>query len=113
MPNTYTWDVSTVDTYPSHTDSQDPTNTESDVIYNVHWRVTGSDGTNEATVIGTQTIDVDDLSSFTSFDSVTASNVETWVKAAMGTEAVSDIEDSLDAQLTELATPTSVTRTIS
>ena len=113
MPNTYTWDVSTVDTYPSHTDSQDPTNTESDVIYNVHWRVTGSDGTNEATIIGTQTIDVDDLSSFTAFDSVTTSNVETWVKAAMGTEAVSDIEDSLDAQLTELATPTSVTRTIS
>ena len=59
MPNTYTWDCRTVDTYPSHTDEQDPANTESDVVYNVHWRVTGSDGTNEATVIGTQTIDTD------------------------------------------------------
>jgi hypothetical protein len=112
MPNTYTWDCRTVDTYPSHTDAQDPANTESDVVYNVHWRVTGSDGTNEATVIGTQTIDVDDLGTFTAFADVTHDNMIAWTKAAMGTDAVSDIEDSLDSQLVELATPTSVTRVI-
>ena len=46
MANTYTWDCKTVDTYPTHADQEH-------VIYNVHWRVTGSDGTNEATHIGT------------------------------------------------------------
>jgi len=112
MPNTYTWDCRTVDTYPSHTDEQDPANTESDVVYNVHWRLTGSDDTNSATVIGTQTLSTDDLSTFTSFDSVTHQNMIDWTKAAMGTERVSELESNLDSQLTELANPSSVTRTI-
>lgn len=112
MPNTYTWNCRTVDTYPSHTDGQDPANTESDVVYNVHWRVTGSDDTNEAVVIGTQTLETEDLSGFTAFDSVTHQNMIDWTKAAMGTDRVSEIESSLDSQLSELATPSSVTRTI-
>ncbi len=110
MPNTYTWDCRTVDTYPSHTD--DNSVTESDVVYNVHWRVTGSDGTNESTVIGTQTIDTADLSTFTAFADITHDDMIAWTKAAMGTERVSELEANLDAQLTELATPTSVTMVI-
>jgi hypothetical protein len=35
-----------------------------------------------------------------------------WTKAAIGAERVSEIEASLDAQLTELAAPNSVTLTI-
>ena len=112
MPNTYTWNCRTVDTYPSHTDEQDPANTESDVVYNVHWRVTGSDGTHSATVIGTQTIDTDDLGTFTAFDSVTHQNMIDWTKAAMGADRVSELESSLDSQLSELASPSSVTRSI-
>lgn len=110
MPNTYTWDCRTVDTYPSHTD--DNSVTESDVVYNVHWRVTGSDGTNESTVIGTQTIDTADLSTFTAFADITHDDMIAWTKAALGTERVSELESNLDAQLTELATPTSVTMVI-
>ncbi len=110
MPNTYTWDCRTVDTYPSHTD--DNSVTESDVVYNVHWRVTGSDGTNESTVIGTQTIDTVDLSTFTAFADITHDDMIAWTKAALGTERVSELEANLDAQLTELATPTSVTMVI-
>jgi hypothetical protein len=108
--NTYTWDCRTVDTYPSHTDEKSVT--QSDVVYNVHWRVTGSDGTNEATVIGTQIIDTADLSSFTAFENITHDDMIAWTKAAMGTEAVAEIEANLDVQLVELATPTSVTMVI-
>ena len=32
----YTWDVSTVDTYPS-------LESNADVVYNVHWRLTAED----------------------------------------------------------------------
>ena len=110
MATTYTWDCSVVDTYPSHTD--DNSVTQSDVVYNVHWRVTGDDGTNTATNIGTQTLEVSDISSFTSFDSITHSDMVAWTKAALGTERVSELESSLDARLTELANPTSVTREI-
>ena len=121
MAISYTWDVKTCDTYPSHTDSQSPTNTESDVIYNVHWRLTAEDDANQdsdgnnltATVYGTQSVDVDDLSSFTSFASLTASDVQGWVETAMGSDEVTAKKTALDDQIALLITPTSVTKTIS
>ena len=111
MPNTYSWDCRTVDAYPTHTDENGLT--ESQVVYNVHYRVTGSDETNSATVIGTQTLETSDLSGFTSFESVTHDDMIAWTKAAMGAERVTEIEASLDSQLAELASPSSVTLTIS
>ncbi len=110
MANTYSWNCRTVDAYPTHTDENSVT--ESQVVYNVHWRVTGSDETNSATVIGTQTIETADLSTFTAFEDVTHDDMIAWTKAAMGAERVSELEASLDSQLEALATPTSVTLTI-
>ena len=112
MANTYSWNCRTVDTYPTHTDANEVT--ESDVVYNVHWRVTGTDEAEEhsATVIGTQTLSTEDLSGFTAFADVTHDNMIAWTQAAMGTERVASIESSLDSQLAELAAPSSVTKTI-
>lgn len=110
MANTYTWDCRTVDAYPTHTDENGVT--ESQVAYNVHWRVTGSNDTHSTTVIGTQTLDTSDLSGFTSFDSVSHDDMIAWTKAALGAERVTELEESLDAQLAELAAPSSVTLTI-
>jgi hypothetical protein len=39
MAISYSWNVSTVDTYPTH-------NSQSDVVYNVHWRLTATDDAN-------------------------------------------------------------------
>ena len=110
MPNTYTWNCATVDAYPTHTDENEVT--ESQVVYNVHWRVTGSDEIHSASSIGTQTLATDDLSGFTAFDSVTHEDMITWTKAAMGEERVTEMEASLDSQIAELAAPSSVTLTI-
>ena len=110
MATTYTWDCRTVDTYPSHTDANEVT--ESDVVYNVHWRLTGTDEVNSTTSIGTQSVSVEDLSGFTAFDTVVHADVVGWVEAAMGEEAVASLKSGLDTQLAELATPTTVTRTI-
>ena len=108
----YNWNCKTVDTYPTH-------GGESDVVYNVHYRVTGTsdqldDNENPYSVtnIGTQVLSTDDLSSFTSFDSVVHSDVIGWVKAAMGTEQVTSIETSIENQINSLITPTSVTLTV-
>ncbi len=110
MANTYSWNCRTVDAYPTHTDENDVT--ESQVVYNVHYRVTGTDGTHSATSIGTQTLETADLSGFTAFDSVTHENMIAWTQAALGAERVTELEASLDSQITELATPSSVTLTI-
>jgi len=110
----YTWDVSTVDTYPTK-------DSKSDVVYNVHWRLTATDDTNKdsdgnnwtATTYGSQILDTSDLSSFTAFADLTASNVQGWVEAALGADEVTTMKAALDAQIAESITPTSVTKTIS
>ena len=120
MAISYTWDVKTCDTYPSHTDSQDPANTESDVVYNVHWRLTAEDDANQdadgnnwtASVYGTQSVDTADISDFTAFADLTSSDVQGWVEAAMGADAVQSLKDGLDAQIEAKINPTSVTKTI-
>ena len=113
MAISYSWDVSKVDTYPTH-------NSQSDVVYNVHWRLTAEDDANQdsdgnnhkATVYGTQSVDTSDLSSFTAFADLSASDVQGWVETAMGADAVQSLKDGLDAQIAAKINPTSVTKTI-
>jgi hypothetical protein len=102
-----------VDTYPTK-------DSKSDVVYNVHWRLTATDDTNNdadgnpqtATVYGSQGLDTSDLSSFTEFADLTASDVQGWVEAAMGEDEVQSKKDGLDAQIAEKVTPTSVQKLI-
>jgi hypothetical protein len=120
MAISYTWDVKNVDTYPSHTDSQDPANTESDVVYNVHWRLTGEDDANNDSdgnpqrgeVYGSIGLDVSDLSSFTAFADLAVADVQTWVEAAMGADQVQEYKDNIDAQIAAKINPSSVSRVI-
>jgi len=113
MAIAYTWDVSTVDTYPTK-------DSKADVIYNVHWRLTGTDDTNKdsegayqtAESYGTQSLDTSDLSSFKAFASVAKADVQGWVEKALGSDTVTEIKASLDAQIAEKVTPTSVQKTI-
>ena len=113
MAISYSWNVSTVDTYLTH-------NSQSDVIHNVHWRLTAIDDANNdadgnpqsADVYGSQTLDTSDLSSFTPFADLTASDVQGWVETALGADKVTEMKASLDAQIAEKITPTSVTKTI-
>jgi hypothetical protein len=109
---TYDWNCKTVDTYPTHAG-------ESDVVYNVHWRVTGvSDQVDSngnlysVTNIGTQSLSTDDLSNFTAFDTVVHSDVVGWVKEAMGEKQVTNIEKNIENQINDLITPVSVTLTV-
>ena len=113
MAISYAWDVKTVDTYPTK-------DSKSDVVYNVHWRLTATDDTNNdadgnpqtATVYGSQGLDTSDLSSFTEFADLTASDVQGWVEAALTADTVNDMKDSLDSTIEELVTPTSVQKVI-
>ena len=110
MSISYEWNVNTVDVYPSEEG-------HSNVIYLVHWRLNATDTEVDAegnpyvaSVYGTQSLDTSDLSNFTNFDSVTSSQVQGWVEAAMGEEAVQGLKDGLDAQIAALITPASVTK---
>ena len=109
----YTWNVSTVDTYPTK-------DSKSDVIYNVHWKLTATDDTNKdandvnisETVYSTQLLDTSDLSNFKAFADVTVSDVQGWVETAIGSDEVTAMKTGLDAKITEMITPTSVLKRI-
>ena len=109
---TYNWNCKTVDAYPQDGEY-------ADLVYNVHWRVTGvsdelkPDGTAySATNIGTQTLDVSDVTEFIPFEDLTNEQVVAWTKGAMGEEQVASIEASIESQINSLITPTTVTLTI-
>ena len=114
MAISYTWDVNTCDTYPSKSG-------KSNVVHNVHWRLTGSDNSNKdsdgnpqtATVYGSQSVSTDDLSSFINWSDLKASDVQGWVEAGLGSDEVTALKANVDAQIAEKVTPTSVTKTLS
>ena len=116
MAINYTWDVKTVDVKEIDGNA--------DTVFNVHWRLNAEDDANTvkdmegsdvpatASVYGTQSLDTSDLSDFTAFADLTTSDVQGWVEAAMGEEAVTNMKAGLDAQIDELLNPVVQTKTI-
>jgi len=112
MAINYTWNVSTVDV--KEIDSN------ADTVFNVHWRLTGTDDANNdadgnpqaASVYGTQSLDTSDLSDFTAFADLTVSDVQGWVEAAMGEDKITEMKAGLDAQIDELVNPVVQTKQV-
>ena len=112
MAINYTWNVSTVDVKEIDGNA--------DTVFNVHWRLTGTDDANNdadgnpqaATVYGTQSLDTSDLSNFTAFADLTVSDVQGWVEEAMGEEAVTNMKAGLDGQIEKLVNPVVQTKQV-
>ena len=114
MAISYEWDCKTHDRYPTH-------NSKTNVVYNVHWRLTATDDSNNdsegnpqtATVYGTQSLDTSDLSSFKNWSTLTNSDLQGWVETALGSDKVTEMKTNLDAVIAEKVTPTTETKTLS
>ena len=114
----YNWDCKTVNAYVEFEDN-------ADVVYNVHWRVTGTEfvpdsedndsptgKTYSASSIGTQVLNINDITDFIPWNEVTEEEVEAWTKTAMGEEQVLSIEAGIASQIALLITPVSVILTV-
>jgi len=106
MAINYTWNVSTVDVKEIDGNA--------DTVFNVHWRLTGTDDANDesSTVYGTVGLDTEDLSDFIAFADLTVNDVQGWVEAAMGEDRVTEIKAGLDTTIAELVTPTVQTKQV-
>ena len=102
---TYDWNCKTVDVHPQEEG-------ETDVVYNVHWIVTGVDGDYSATNIGTQVVPLSEGGTFIPFEDLTNDVVVEWTKEAMGEEQVTQIEAGVASEIEGKINPTSVTMTI-
>jgi len=112
MATTFSWDCKTVDAYPL-------VGEDSDVVYNVHWIVTGvSDQLDpqgnpyQARSIGTQALSTDDITDFIPFEDLTNEIVVEWTKGAMGEFDVTSVENGIQNSIDLQITPVSVTLTV-
>lgn len=102
---TYDWNCKTVDVYPQ---KEGKTN----VVYNIHWIVTGTKEDYSVNNIGTQIVKLDPETPFIPFDELTNEIVVGWTKNAIGEKQVKAIEDSIASKIAEVENPTSITMTI-
>ena len=112
MSTIYSWNCKTVDVHPTEGD-------KTNVVYNVHWIVTGvSDELDpegnayQSTSIGTQIVTYDSESEFIPFDELTNEIIIDWTKDAMGEELVSNIEGFISHEIELKINPTSITKKI-
>ncbi len=106
---TYDWNCKTVDVHPQEQG-------ETDVVYNVHWIVTGtSDQLNPegkpyaTTSIGTQVVPLDESTPFVPFSDLTNDIVVGWTKDAMGEEQVASIESGIADAIEKEINPVTAT----
>jgi hypothetical protein len=96
--NTYTWSISQLDCIPS-VDGQ------INVVSNIHWAISATDGTNNTTVYGTQGLAFDAKNAFTAYSELTKDQVVEWAQEAIGIDAITALQKSLDNRLEALANP--------
>jgi uncharacterized lipoprotein YmbA len=96
--NTYTWKIEQLDCIP-----------DGNVVSNIHWRVSATDGANMTEAYGTQAIKHDAKDPFTAYEALTKDTVIGWVQEAMGIDAVTRLQEALDKQLETLANPPVIT----
>ena len=101
MATTFTWSFPTLTAYPQ-------AEGQTDVVYTVHWVLTGTDGTYTGSVYGTVGLTYVTGSPYTPYADLTEAQVQGWTTAALGAEQVAALEANIDAQIQQQITPTSV-----
>ena len=97
--NTYTWKINAVDCYTSKDGLEK-------VAYNVHWSFFATDGENNASMIGVQSVGEPNTDNFVPFDQLTEEQVVSWITASMDVE---QMQANLDKQIEDLVAPKVVT----
>ena len=92
MAITYTWKFPHLDCNPTK-------DSKTNVVFNVDWRYTGTEGNYSSVEYGTASVATDDLSNFIAYDSLTKTDVEGWMGTALDVDAIkSRISTAIDNQ---------------
>ena len=78
----------------------------SDVVTQIHWNAHDADGDHTGYRYGAVNLADADSGSFTAYADITKDNAIAWAKAALGSDAVAEIETSIATQIAESKTPT-------
>lgn len=100
--NTYNWTIAQLECKPQEEG-------KTDVVVTAHWNVSATDGTHTTGAYGSQSFTLTEGADFTPFEELTETQVVGWVQEAMGIDAVTTLQESLDKQIDALANPPIVT----
>ena len=102
MAITNTWAVQQMDAYPEYEG-------EPDVVFTVHWTLTGTDGTYAGSVYGSVGVSTSTSGAFTPYEDLTEVQVVGWVQDALGEEQVAAYEANVAQQISDQINPPVVT----
>lgn len=102
MTITNSWTITQMDAYPE-------AEGETDVVFNVHWTLTGSNGQYQGSVYGTQGVTYEAGTPYTPYADLTEAQVIGWVIEAMGPEQVAALEANVAQQIENQINPPVVT----
>lgn len=102
MTITYTWSVVQMDAYPE-------ADGHTEVVFTVHWTLTGTDGAYTGSVYGSQGVSLDPDAPFTPYADLTEAQVIGWVQDAMGEEQVAAYDANVAQQIENQINPPVVT----
>jgi hypothetical protein len=102
MAITYTWNVVQMDAYPEKDGL-------TDVVFTVHWTLTGTDGTYTGGAYGSVGVTLDEDGGYTPYDELTLEQVVGWVQESLGEEQVASLEAGVAGQIESQINPPVVT----
>ena len=102
MAITNVWSVVQLNCYPE-------LDGEQDVVFTVHWTLSGTDGTYTGSVYGSVGVTLDPDAPFVPYASLTQAQVIGWVQDALGEEQVASYEANVAQQIENQINPPVVT----
>lgn len=102
MAITYNWTINPLQCYPTASENRD-------VVFLAHWQLTATSGSYKESVIGVQSINYNQESTFIPFQDLTLEIVQSWVENAMGNDTLQIYKDNLNKKIQEKINPTNIT----
>jgi hypothetical protein len=103
MELTYNWNFNPLESYPTSSG-------QTDVVFLVHWQVSGVTGSYTSYIIGTQPVQYNTESVFIPFNELTFDTVYGWVTSSMGEERYNSITAGLAQQIENQINPPVLTQ---
>jgi len=96
--NTWTWTIQSMQQWPSGPNAG--------YVVNINWELTGTDGTQTASIGGNTQYPVSDAQAgFVPYAQLTQATVIGWVQASLGEQGIANYEANVQGQINSMANP--------
>jgi hypothetical protein len=96
--NSWTWTITSMQQWPSGTNAG--------YVVNINWTLTGTDGTQTASIDGNTQYSINDAQpGFVPYSQLTQTQVIGWVQESLGATGVANFEANVQGQINSLENP--------